>query len=68
MDNYITEITHTTNMQTSGTGTLKWLIGIKALHDALAEDALDKVENYFLDDAKQTEWSIWVKFLRKMLK
>ncbi|MFT4762320.1 MAG: hypothetical protein ACI9XO_000352 [Paraglaciecola sp.] len=67
IDAQTTEITHTIDMETAGTGTLKWIIGVKALHDALAEDALDKVENHFSQNKKQTEWSVCVKFLRKML-
>ena len=46
----------------------KWLILVGPLHDALIEDAFDKVENNLTNGAiKQHQWSPWVKFLRSML-
>ena len=55
-------------MQTNLVGTLQWKTFIRVLHDALIEDAFDKVENYFSSEKKKTEWSGWVKFLRMLLK
>lgn len=63
-----TEIKHTIDMQTNLVGTLQWKTFIRVLHDALIEDAFDKVENYFSSEKKKTEWSGWVKFLRMLLK
>lgn len=60
-----TQIEHTIEMNTSGKGTLIWIFGIRSLHDALIEDGFDKLENNFLDQKKKTEWSFWVRFLRK---
>lgn len=62
-----TEIRHTIEMNTAGTGTLSWAIAIRWLHDAYIEDAFDKVDNYFLTKKKTTEWSIWVRILRTIL-
>lgn len=60
------EVTHTIDMETTGKSTFLWLFAIRALHDALLEDAFDKLENNFLTDKKTTKWSFWVKFLRKV--
>ncbi len=68
IDNKKSKITHTIEMNTHGIGTLTWSLGVKQLHDALAEDAMDKVENYFSKQKKRTEWSLWVKTLRAILK
>lgn len=62
-----TEIKHTIAMTTSGKGSLIWLLGVRALHDALIEDGLDKLENNFLEHQKSSKWSFWVRFLRKQL-
>lgn len=63
-----TEITHTIDMNAKGTGPLTWLIGVRWLHDALIEDALDQIENHFLNQKKQSNWNFWVKTLRLFLK
>lgn len=63
-----TEIKHTIDMRTKGKATLIWLFAIRWLHDALLEDAFDKVENYFSKKEKRTKWNVWVRFLRKVLK
>lgn len=62
------KITHTIKMTTRGIGSLTWSLGVKQLHDALAEDAMDKVENHFSKEKKKTEWSLYVKTLRTILK
>ena len=63
-----TEIKHTIEMNASGKAVLTWPLAIRWLHDAYIEDAFDKVENHFLTAKKNTEWSIWVKILRYVLK
>ena len=63
----VTELTHTIDMTTTGFGTIKWLFAIRWLHDAFIEDAFDKVENHFTIAKKKSEWSWWVKTLRKMM-
>ena len=48
VDENSSRITHTIKMTTRGIGSLTWSLGVRPLHDALAEDALDKLENHFL--------------------
>jgi hypothetical protein len=62
-----TIIKHTINMTVKGKGVLLWYFTILHLHNALIEDAFDKVENQF-DIVKQpATWNIWVRVLRKLL-
>jgi hypothetical protein len=63
-----TLLKHTIDMTTTGSAMLKWALAIRWLHDAYTEDAFDKVENYFTKDKKSSEWSLWVKLLRKIMK
>ncbi|MBL7887858.1 MAG: hypothetical protein JNJ52_14010 [Flavobacterium sp.] len=63
-----TELSHIIDMKTSGVSTIKWFFAIRWLHDAYIEDAFDKVENHFSTTKKRSEWSIWVKLLRKIMK
>ncbi|MEL6591691.1 MAG: hypothetical protein AAFQ68_16485 [Bacteroidota bacterium] len=63
-----TEIKHIIEMRTEGLGTLSWLFAVRWLHDALIEDAFDKVENLLTGSHKRTPWSLWVRLLRKTLK
>ena len=58
------EVLHIIKMKTSGKATFYWVFVIRWLHDALIEDAFDKIENQFLLNKKETKYSIWVKFLR----
>ena len=62
-----TEIKHTIEMHTVGKATFLWLFVIRSLHNALIEDAFDKLENNFLEKQKSTKWNFWVKFLRKQM-
>lgn len=62
-----TEIQHTIDIQTSAKGALKWIFGIRSLHNALIEDAFDKIENHFSGGKKSSKWNVWVKLLRKLL-
>ncbi len=63
-----TELSHTIEMTTTGSATLKWTLAIRWLHDAFIEDAFDKVENHFTKDKKSSKWTLWVKTLRKVMK
>jgi hypothetical protein len=63
-----TELSHIINMTTTGSATLKWGLAIRWLHDAFIEDAFDKVENHFTKANKNTEWSLWVRTLRRIMK
>ncbi len=67
LPNKKTEIKHTIEMETKGKGTLVWFFAIHSLHNALIEDGLDKIENYFSNDKKVTAWNVWVKIIRKLL-
>ncbi|NKI32957.1 hypothetical protein [Croceivirga thetidis] len=62
-----TKIAHTIDMTTSGKGTLLWVFGIRSLHNALIEDAFDKMENHFSSEKKSTPWNLWVRILRSVL-
>ena len=68
LENGKTELKHTIDMDAVGKGLFTWNLAIRTLHNALLEDALDKVENQFLTEKRKTEWTIWVKILRKILK
>ncbi len=63
-----TELRHTINMTVSGKGIFTWHIAIKWLHDALLEDCLDKVENSFLTEKVNSDWNLWVLFLRRIFR
>lgn len=63
-----TEIKHTINMNISGAALLTWPLAIRWLHDALIEDAFDKVENHFSQVKKPAQWNMGVKILRAILK
>ncbi len=63
-----TMVRHIIDMTATGIGILSWTFGIRWLHDALIEDAFDKMENYFSDGPpKRTPWNLWVRILRKIL-
>ena len=62
------EINHIIKMNTSGLATFSWLFAIRWLHDALTEDALDKIENQFSEKQIATPYSVWVKILRAYFK
>jgi hypothetical protein len=62
----ISKIKHCIKIHTTGLATLKWIFLIRPLHDALIEDAFDKIENQFSTEKKNTPWSLYVKSLRWM--
>lgn len=62
-----TEIKHTIDMKVQGKGIFVWVFAIRSLHNALIEDAFDKIENYLSGKKKSTQWNLWTKFLRKQL-
>lgn len=62
------ELSHIIDMTTTGSMSLKWALAIRWLHDAYIEDAFDKVENHFIQEKKSSEWSLWVRTLRKVMK
>ncbi|WP_420572117.1 hypothetical protein [Kordia sp.] len=68
IDKNTCEIQHTIDMKTQGFATVLWIFAIRWLHDALLEDAFDKVENQVTNSSKKTPWNLWVKILRTILK
>lgn len=68
LNNNKTEINHTIKMKTTGFGTLSWIFAIRWLHDALLEDAFDKIENQLCNEEKKSEWTPWVRILRRIMK
>ncbi|MBS1508287.1 MAG: hypothetical protein JSS79_16730 [Bacteroidetes bacterium] len=68
LETHKTELCHIIDMTTTGSATLKWLLAIRWLHDAYIEDAFDKVENHFTINKKRSEWNLWVRALRKIMR
>ena len=64
-----TEVSHDLNViTTSKKATFLWLTTIRWLHDALIEEAFDKIENQFSKPLKKTNYNVWVKLLRDVFK
>lgn len=63
-----TEIKHTIEMDTVGIGILTWVFAVRWLHDAFIEDSFDKIENLYLAEPKTSQWSLWVRILRRVLR
>lgn len=63
-----TEVKHSIIMKTDSLATLKWIIAIRWLHDALIENAFDTIENNYLEVKKHTKWNYWVRLCRFILK
>lgn len=64
-----TEIIHEIKMHTATLkATVLWFFVIRWLHDALIEEAFDKVENHFIEVNKITKYNFWVVFLRNKYK
>lgn len=55
-------------MQTRFETSLLWIFIIHRLHEALIEDAFNKVENYFTEAKRETKYNLWVKLLREFYK
>lgn len=60
-----TEIVHAIKMRTTFWASIQWLIAIRWLHDALIEDAFDKLENHFSIHKRSSTYNFWVRILRK---
>ena len=60
-------ITHKIIMKTTIIGYLQWITAIRWLHDALIEDAFDRIENLYNHSIKSSRWSLYVRLLRKLL-
>ncbi|OUR99028.1 hypothetical protein A9Q86_13250 [Flavobacteriales bacterium 33_180_T64] len=68
IDHITTEISHVIQMKTTIKASFFWVFVIRWLHDALIEEAFDKVENHFSTKIKTTKYSFWVIFLREIYK
>jgi len=62
------KLRHVIEMRTEGMAVLNWSLIIRHLHDALLEDALDKVERTFLGVGPPRAWSRRVVFLRWLVR
>ncbi|MDT0557428.1 hypothetical protein RM697_02130 [Ichthyenterobacterium sp. W332] len=63
-----TEIIHEIRAETTFKATFFWVFVIRWLHNALIEEAFDKVENYFTETKKERRYNLWVKLLRDVYK
>lgn len=62
------EILHSIDMDVSGWALITWPILFRPLHDALLEDALDKLQADLAgSEWSRRGWSLYVRILRKML-
>jgi hypothetical protein len=59
---------HTIKMTTHGSACLKWPLLIRPLHDALLEDSLATAQASLGIAPEVKKWSIWVRFLRWLLR
>lgn len=62
-----TRLRHTIEMQVQGKARLLWPLVICPIHDALMEDALDRAEVTTGQEPARRGWSLWVKFLRRVM-
>ncbi len=62
------KLRHVIEMRTLGIAALNWSLIMRPLHDALLEDALDKVEGVFRDVGPPRAWSRRVEFLRWLVR
>lgn len=63
-----TKLRHVIEMRTVGMAVLKWSMILRPLHDALLEDALDKVEGAFRETGPPRTWSRRVVLLRWLVR
>lgn len=63
-----TQVAHTLDMEATGAGLLKWLVIFRPLHDALIEEALDRIGAHFGVTAPVRSRPRYVRFLRWLLK
>lgn len=68
LDEGRTLLRHTIAMTVNWQGLLLWGIAIRWLHDALLEDALDKVHNQLEPQPVASRHGPWVRFLRRVLR
>ena len=59
---------HVVEMDVKGRAALRWHLVIRSLHDALIEDSLDRAQRWNGERPEPREWSLWVRFLRWLLR
>ncbi len=59
---------HVVDMRVTGWARLLWLVGVRSLHDALIEDALDRAEAHVGGRPAGHKWSLWVRVLKRIEK
>jgi hypothetical protein len=62
-----TKLRHVIEMRLQGMAWLIWPLALCPLHDALMEDALDRAEVYTGGQPAKRGWSLWVRFLRRVM-
>ncbi len=67
-DDGMTALRHTVDMEVDLKTFLVWQLTFRWLHDALLEDCLDKVQNQVSETQVRTPHSMWVDFLRNILR
>ncbi|PKM79554.1 MAG: hypothetical protein CVU89_17500 [Firmicutes bacterium HGW-Firmicutes-14] len=64
-----TRLQHTVNMSLRGIAKIQWIVAIRWLHDALVEDALDKVESQFTEEEwKPRKLFFWTQLLKDIIR
>lgn len=63
-----TTLEHVIDINVQGRAKWHWLLLVRPLHDALIEDAFNKVDSVLSTDRPKSRRSVWVKFLRFVLK
>jgi len=61
------KLRHIIEMRVQGMERLSWPLAIRPLHDALIEDALDRAEVSTGGQPVKRNWSLWVRFLRRVM-
>ncbi|MFA6957768.1 MAG: SRPBCC family protein [Thermoanaerobaculia bacterium] len=61
-------LTHLLVMETSGSALLSWPLLYRPLHDALVEEALDRVAEAVGEPLVAPRWSLWVRMLRAIVR
>ena len=67
LDERRTLLRHSIVMTVNWRGLLLWASAIRWLHDALLEDALDKVDRQLSGQPGASRHGLWVRFLRRVL-
>ena len=63
-----TTIRHEIHMKAKGQALFTWPFIFRSLHDALIEDAFNKAERELGLSAADSNWSVWVRILRFLIK